>query len=125
MAFGKKKAKDEEPAAGVLVAPEPALEAGAALDGEMFASSAAAPDDADAPALDEAPADNIAAIEPAPEPAPAADPLAGGPDLLSMFQTTTIEADDKAALLELAGEVEIDDLLEDLQTVKAALGSKR
>jgi len=39
----------------------------------------------------------------------AADPLAG--DLLNMFQTTKIEAEDLSAILELAGDVEIDDLL--------------
>jgi hypothetical protein len=39
-----------------------------------------------------------------------------------MFQTTQIEADDRSALLELAGEVEIDDLLEELQTVASAMG---
>lgn len=75
-----------------------------------------APADSDAP--DDAPAPETAA---APEPAPAPD--AGGADaLLSVFQTTQAESEDITLLLDLAGDVEIDDLLEELHTVAAALG---
>jgi hypothetical protein len=130
MAFGKKKTPENEtPVAGALA---PDDEAGEAIDGALFAASAGAGEGsadladafpagggATAGAAPEAPA-----LEPAPAEAPASsgDPLSGGPDLLSMFQTTQIESDDRAALLDLAGDVEIDDLLEELQTVAAAMG---
>lgn len=70
---------------------------------------------------DEAPAaGEVTALEPE---APAADPLAGGGDaLLSMFQTTEAVGADRAIIIELAGSVELDDLLEELQTVASALG---
>ena len=42
--------------------------------------------------------------------------------LLSMFQTTEMETEDLSALIELAGDVELADVLEDLQTVAAAMG---
>jgi hypothetical protein len=122
MAFGKKKSKDEPLIIGVEEATPVDDGIGEAIDSELFAAEPAADaaevEQAEA-TVEEAP---VAAAEPLPG---AADPLASGPDLLSMFQTTTIESDDKAALLELAGEVEIDDLLEDLQTVQAALKSRR
>jgi hypothetical protein len=129
MAFGKKKSTEDAPApasaaAGLDVAAAPE----GAIDSEMFASaSPAATEDEGAPdATAEGATTEAAAEEPATAaPEGGADPLAGGPDLLSMFQTTAIEADDKSALLELAGEVELDDLLEDLQTVAAALSSRR
>ena len=125
MAFGKKKSPDEQlPAeAGIEAAPD----AGEAIDGSLFAAPAG--DEAPSAGLAEAFAEPEPAAEPpaaeagAPEPPPAGgDPLTGGPDLLSMFQTTQIESDDRAALLDLAGEVEIDDLLEELQTVASAMG---
>jgi hypothetical protein len=82
--------------------------------------------------LAEAPVEEPTSMEPAPEaaqseapvaPAPAADPLAGGGDaLLNMFQATQIQLEDRSAVLELAGEVEIDDLVEELHTVAVALG---
>ncbi len=50
----------------------------------------------------------------------AADPLAG--DLLNMFQTSNIETEDLSVILDLAGDVEMDDLLEELHTVALALG---
>jgi hypothetical protein len=54
-------------------------------------------------------------------PAPA-DPLAGGTDaLLSMFVETKTEGEDKSALLELAGDVPIDGLLDDLRTLQSAI----
>ncbi|HET6615370.1 MAG TPA: hypothetical protein VFH62_05745 [Dehalococcoidia bacterium] len=119
MAFGKKKSPNEELPA------EAESDAGEAIDGSLFA---APPGDEPASAdlagafAEPEPAAADDPVEPAAEPAPPpADPLAGG-DLLSMFQTTQIEADDRSALLELAGEVEIDDLLEELQTVASAMG---
>ena len=97
MAFGKKD-KDETVAA---TEDAPALKAEATED---------------APAAAEA-----AVVEAAAAAAPA--PAAVGTDaLLSMFETTKEEAEDNALLLDLAGDAEIDDLLEMLQTVAAALG---
>jgi len=127
MAFGKKKPQEEQP-----VAPEPAANEapGDAIDSEMFASTAGQ-DEAEPAVVSEEtfaePAAEEAPTAVAPEAAPGgSDPLAaGGPDLLSMFQTTELASDDKAALLELAGEVEFDDLLEDLHTVASALRVRR
>ncbi len=103
MAFGKKDKAAQ---------PVPALEPEDAPDTEL----------AEAELVDETPALELDAIA-APEPTPAADPLAGGTDaLLSMFQSTESEAEDRSIFLDLAGDVEIDDLLESLQTVAAALG---
>jgi hypothetical protein len=60
-----------------------------------------------------------APVEQAPPPA---DPLAGGADaLLSVFAETKVEGEDKGALLELAGDVPIDALLEDLRTLQSAI----
>jgi hypothetical protein len=60
---------------------------------------------------------------PPPEQAAVAAPGANSADaLLSVFQTTQAESEDITLLLDLAGEVEIDDLLEELHTVAAALG---
>jgi hypothetical protein len=130
VAFGKKKSKDEEQGPDALAEAPPEAEAGDPIDSQLFASDSqvfaspeVAPEVEPSRQPDEGPVGASAPPAEAPAAAPAADPLAG-PDLLSMFQTTTVESDDKAALLELAGEVEIDDLLEDLQTVAAALGIK-
>jgi hypothetical protein len=49
-----------------------------------------------------------------------ADPLST--DLLNMFQTMQVEQEDLSVVLDLAGDVDLDDLLEDLHTVAAALG---
>lgn len=78
------------------------------------ASPADAEDD-----LSDAFPDGDATSEPA-----TADPLAGG-DLLNMFQTTTIEEADRSVLLELAGEVDLGDLLEELHTISAAIAVTR
>jgi len=124
MAFGKKKPREEEgsPTAAAVELPPDAE--GDAIDSGMFASTNDLPEAGDEPSVDDAAAE-AAAIEPAAEEASAAgDPLSGGPDLLSMFQTTEAVSDDRAALLELAGEVELDDLLEDLQTVRSAFGRR-
>jgi hypothetical protein len=42
--------------------------------------------------------------------------------LLSMFQESKSEVDDLAVLTDLAGETDIDDILEELRTLRAALG---
>jgi hypothetical protein len=110
MAFGKKK-KDgaAAPAAGE---PTPDDASGDELGAGMFRGSDEASDD-----------DAISAALVAEEAATeAADPLSS--DLLNMFQTTQIEAEDLSAILDLAGEVEIDDLLEELHTVALALGCR-
>jgi hypothetical protein len=105
MAFGKKKNETAAPAP-VPAAPDDGLE----VSGALFTGEPAAEEE-----------DPIAAGLLAEEKAEAAkDPFAG--DLLNMFQTTQIEQDDRSILLALAGEVEIDDLLEDLQTTGAAMG---
>jgi hypothetical protein len=58
---------------------------------------------------------------PAPvEAAPALMPDAT--DLLSMFQTSTGEETDRSALLDLSGDVDLADLLEELHTLAAAMG---
>jgi len=109
MAFGKKKKDDapapqaEEPTADVATEEE--------LGAGMFSGTDASEDDAIPAAL--------VAEETAAE---AADPLSS--DLLNMFQTTQLEAEDLSVILDLAGEVEIDDLLEELHTVALALGCR-
>lgn len=109
MAFGKKK-QNEAPAAPAPEAtpdePPEDVELGVSeFDGTDSAlPQAAATEAAPAPEKTEA----------------AADPLAG--DLLNMFQTTKLEVEDLSVIIDLAGEVEIDDLLEELHTVALALG---
>ena len=107
MAFGK-KGKDQ---AGPAAAPAPVAEgAEEELSGAMFASEATEEED-----------DAITAGLVAAEKAEAtADPLSN--DLLNMFQTTQVEQEDLSVVLDLAGDVDLDDLLEDLHTVAAALG---
>jgi len=105
MAFGKKGKKgDPAPAGAAEDTPEDADE----LSSSMFAEEEPAAEDA------------ITAGLQAEEKAASADPTSS--DLLNMFQTTQIEQEDLSAILELAGEVELDDLLEDLHTVAAAIG---
>jgi hypothetical protein len=79
---------------------------------------------APADAADDTPAAGENAPEAAaPEQSDAPAPEAASPDaLLSVFQTTQAESEDITLLLDLAGDVEIDDLLEELHTVAAALG---
>ena len=111
MAFGKKK-RDESAA-------EPAPEAAPGdeqpdeeqLGSSLFGRSS------DAEAEDDAISAGLIAAEKAEM---ATDPLAG--DLLNMFQTSNIEAEDLSVILDLAGDVEMDDLLEELHTVALALG---
>jgi hypothetical protein len=106
MAFGKKGTDQASPAAAT---PPEAQDAEEELSGAMFADEAS-----------EEGADAVTA-GPAAETADApADPLSN--DLLNMFQTTQVEQDDLSVVLDLAGDVDLDDLLEDLHTVAAALG---
>jgi hypothetical protein len=116
MAFGKKKQSQEEAAA----APEPETQPDEqplpqAEDEELgtstFEGSSAAEPQEDAITAGLAAPQNDNA---------AADPLGG--DLLNMFQTSKIETEDLSVVLDLAGEVEMDDLLEELHTVALALG---
>jgi hypothetical protein len=128
MPFGKKKEREGEAEGPAEAAGEPGLTPpetgdaaapdgnGADLEGAAPAGEAAEGPTAEAP--------EAAATPPAGDAAAGGADALGGGDLLSMFQSTQVESDDRAALLELAGEVEIDDLLEDLQTVAAALGIK-
>ena len=64
-------------------------------------------------------ADTMAALAAVPA-EPAAE--AGSDGLLDMFSTVGIATVDRTALLDLAGEVEIDDLVSELSLVAAALG---
>ncbi len=98
MAFGKKK--DDGSAAEPEDAPESA-------SGEQALPDATAP-------VDAAPPPPPAAAEPA--------AAAGSDALLSMFQSTESETDDLAVLVDLAGETDMDDLLEELRTIRAAFG---
>jgi len=90
---------------------------------------AATPDAADASEVD-APTDDLlataAAEAPADEPvvAEAAAPEgAGGDALLSMFAESKTDADsDLTVLVDLAGDTDLDDILEELRTLRAALG---
>ncbi len=110
MAFGKKD-KGGKPAiatAEVDVAPEPEVVATElpVMEDAMTIPENAAAEGAEGPAGDDA------------------EHAGHGVDmdLLSVFSATEAESADNVLLLELAGNVEIDDLLEDLQTVAAALG---
>jgi hypothetical protein len=110
MAFGKKKKDDEAPEPARAAVGEPEDEA-AAAEG-MFAPEEPAEED-----------DAITAGLMAEEKA-AASSDALSSDLLNMFQTTQIESTDLSVVLDLAGDVELDDLLEELQTVALALGCR-
>jgi len=59
---------------------------------------------------------------PAEAPPPPAPPAENDNALLNMFEAATMETEDLSVLIELAGEVELSDALEDLYTVAAALG---
>ena len=109
MAFGKKKKDDAAPPP----ADEPATDDAPDQElGPALFSGGGEPED-----------DVISAALVAEEAAAAsAEPLSS--DLLNMFQTTQIETEDLSIVLDLAGEVEIDDLLEELHTVALALGCR-
>ena len=106
MAFGKKKDDD------------------ATADTEDAAEALAPEDDVDAPESDVLAPDE--ADEPADEPdtAEAAAPAAAGGDaLLGMFSESKNESEnDLTVLVSLAGDTDLDDILEELRTLRAALG---
>jgi len=119
MAIGKKKKEaDQAPVPDETAADAPAADA-AADDAAAAESVFAAAEPAAPPEEDDAIAAGLAAEEKAEA---SADPLSG--DLLNMFRTAQLDADDLSVILELAGDVELDDLLEQLQTVALALGCK-
>ena len=102
MAFGKKK------------------EDAATPDADDAAEMDAPEDEADAPTDDDAaPADaeQPAVVE-------AAAPAGGGSDaLLGMFAESKTESEsDLTVLVDIAGDTDIDDILEELRTLRAALG---
>jgi len=115
MAFGKKK-PDELAGAPGLDAPEPED----ALSAELFAAPGGADGAADTSQAQAAGDETTEAG--APPEAPSADAPAGADALLQMFQESRIESNDNAVILDLAGDVEMDDLLEELLTVATALG---
>lgn len=102
MAFGRNK---EE-------APAPDTDEQEPLEGEPF--DAASPPDDDA--------GSETAAEPAAAAPPAAAAAPGTDALLSMFQSTEAAADDLTVLVDLAGDPDLDDILEELRTLRAALG---
>jgi len=99
MALGKKKS-DEEGADQALAEPEPAM---AVLESDAPAEPAG--DDAVGPA-----------------PVAEAVAPATGDDLLGMFSGSELEATDLSVIVDMAGEVDLDDLLEDLHTIASAMG---
>ncbi len=124
MAFGKKKDKELARAVEAAAAEIPPT---SAMPEE--------PDDDDPPLLigdegdapgqsDEAAADGALTADAAPggETDLVASPAEGSDALLSMFDTGELETSDLSAVVALAGDVDLDDLLEELQTVAAALG---
>ena len=118
MAFGKKKDKDE--AAPAASAAPPSIEEEEDESGGLFPSAEPESDDDSVIAGVVIDADGNA--RKAGEPAAAPDPFGGTDALLNMFQTTQAEAEDRSVLLDLAGDVEMDDLLEELHTMAVALG---
>ena len=114
MAFGKKK---DEAAAAVGD-----LEAAAPVN--LFEEDPAEDEDDPVPAGAEAAARDMAAesaaAAAAAEARQAADPLAGDA-LFSLFGESEAAGDDRAAALDLAGDVEMSDLIDDLRTVAVAL----
>jgi hypothetical protein len=120
LAFGKKK--DE---AGTLAAADAADD-----DAPLFPDAGdESPEDAAASlAVSAEPAPEPAAPEEAPTPAEAPAPAAEAAPtdaLLSMFQSSEGGDDDRSVLIEMAGDVELADLLEELNTLAAAMNVVR
>ncbi len=109
MAFGKKN--DGKPVAAIGDDAEEAPEMDAAPDPGAPLDSAA---------LDAALAPVGGVAGEAPVEAPGA--TLGSDALLSMFQESKDEAEDMSVLVDLAGEADLDDILEELRTIRAALG---
>jgi hypothetical protein len=103
-----------------------AIAAAAILPATDAAPAPAADGPADGAALDATP-DGTEAPTSLPDAANEADedeaeaPLDGGDALLSMFGSTQHESDDRAVILEMAGDIELADLMDEVQTVAAAL----
>ncbi len=111
MAFGKKKGDDTGP--------------GMAAEAEDDSLSLFPEAEADEPAL-ETPADSLEPVAEAAAEAPAVEAAAPASDaLLSAFQTSESESDDRSVVLDMAGDVELADLLEELNTLSAAIGIAR
>jgi hypothetical protein len=116
MAFGKKKG--DHPTAASAAALEDD-------DEPLFPDEEPAAELGQAPAAEaSAPAPTEAAAVEAPAPAPeAAVPSTDA--LLSAFQTNEGVTDDRSVLVDLAGDVELADLLDELNTLAAAIGITR
>ena len=86
--------------------------------------TAEAVEDAVAPVVDAADDDQPGDAEKMAELAATPEPVAGGggDGLLDMFSTVGVHVEDKTMLVEMAGEVDIDDLVSELALVAAALG---
>lgn len=112
MAFGKKKGDSPAVAADLEADETPEIED---ASDDAAAGDGAALDIA-FPTIEEPPAD-----DPAPE-APVAAGAPGADALLSMFQESKNAVDDLSVLVDLAGEADLDDILEELRTIRAALG---
>lgn len=80
------------------------------------AAATAVPAPDEAVEVEQPPADETAVVE------VAAEPEGGGDGLLGMFQESKLEIEDLSIIVDLAGDVEMSDLLEDLHTLAAALG---
>jgi hypothetical protein len=115
MAFGKKK--DGEPEAA---AQAPAEDDDAPLFPDEEPAAELAPASETPPTADAAPTAEATAA-----PVPAEPAMPSTDSLLSAFQTTEGGEEDRSVLLDLAGEVELADLLEELNTLAAAIGVVR
>ena len=119
MAFGKKK--DEAGEAGVVAATDADDDAPLFPDsGDDPVADDAAPVEAPAPAVAPSP-EPVAEVAPTPAPEAAADAAPSTDALLSAFRTDDGANDDRSVLVELAGDVGLADLLEELNTLAAAM----
>jgi hypothetical protein len=104
MALLKKRPEEQEPE---VLGDAVAEEAGAPV---ADAAPDVAPVDAPNDAVAEAPAD------------PLAPSAAGGDALLQMFEEAKHEGEDRSMFVDMAGDVDLADLMEELATTAAALG---
>ena len=125
MAFGKKKGSDDAAAEAAVREPavdEPAVD-GPAVDGpapvNLFDEDPA-DDDVDQPAETASDGAQAASGAEAAQ-APAGEPATSPDALLALFQDAEEGGSDRSTLIELAGEVELSDLLDDLRTLAVAL----
>ena len=125
MAFGKKKDEaaapsgELEPATPVNLFEEEAAEAAASTTDAL---AGAAPADV-TPAEGAAPVEDLPPAEAAapPDASGSGDAVGSRDALLSLFQESEDTTSDRSAMLELAGDVEMSDLIDDLRTVAVAL----